>query len=84
MTGTSLIVLISDLDSIAAAAFVLGIVAVEVVVVAAVTAKRFESDMTEGWSNLEVIIAAFSMFNNMSTAACAAFGDFTRIAKTLW
>ena len=33
---------------------------------------------------LDVIIAALSMFNSMSTADCAALGDFTRIANTLW
>jgi hypothetical protein len=33
---------------------------------------------------LEVIMAAFSMLSSMSTAAWAALGDFTSIAKTLW
>ena len=65
---------------------------VAVTVVEAVSI-RVEASMTEtalllacelDEISLAVIIAAFSMFNSMSTAAWAALGDFTKIANTLW
>ena len=45
--------------------------------------KRFSRSPPTFRIALVVMIAAFSIFKSMSTAACAALGDFTSMANTL-
>ena len=56
--------------------------AVSIRVEASMTALLLACELDE--ISLAVMIAAFSIFNSMSTAAWAALGDFTKMANTLW